>query len=168
MILSNMIAKPCKLKNLFLIFSILILYKTNAQGSVRYSIEQIDKNTAKVTSRTGLLGGTNKLEVETYDGIILNTTNNNVKIDKNDLCVVISVKPRVSENTFGVMRNFDVVVCKSGKVIENVCQITGSSTGTPPNLEYKNYIGSVINNFNAQKSINKPGARSRTIYYICD
>lgn len=72
---------------------------------------------------------------------VIDTRGNNVGIAAGDVCAY-AMFPNIE--TFSVSTassGTDLVVCKSGKVFQNVSTIVGSRTGTPPHLQYKNYIG---------------------------
>lgn len=78
----------------------------------------------------------------------INTELNKVGIEKNDICQYLGKK--------------NIIMCKSGKCFKDINIIVGSSTGTPPWLMYKNYIGSYLPKSNKQKML--PGQARRLIF----
>lgn len=73
---------------------------------------------------------------------------NKVGIEKDDTCRYISKK--------------NIIMCKSGKSFKDIEIIVGSSTGTPPWLMYKNYIGYYLPKSNRKKTL--PGQARRVIF----
>ncbi len=82
--------------------------------------------------------------------ITIKTDQNKVKIDNTDMCVYIP--------------KYNIIMCKSGKCFKNISKIVGSSTGTPPWLMYKNYIGYYLPESNKYAKL--PGEARRVIF--CD
>ena len=79
---------------------------------------------------------------------IVNINFNKVGIEKNDICQYLGKK--------------NIIMCKSGKCFKDINIIVGSSTGTPPWLMYKNYIGYYLPKSNKQKML--PGQARRIIF----
>ena len=87
------------------------------------------------------------------EGNIINIKKNSLGIKNGDTCAI------VKDN------NKRVLVCKSGKVIRDVCKVVGSSTGTPGYIEYANkYVGYRLLSAGSKS---KPGSGKREIYYLC-
>ena len=82
--------------------------------------------------------------------ISIKTDQNKVNIDNTDMCVYIP--------------KHNIIMCKSGKCFKNIEKIVGSSTGTPPWLMYKNYIGYYLPESNKYAKL--PGEARRVIF--CD
>ena len=87
------------------------------------------------------------------EGNIINIKKNSVGIKDTDTCAI--VKDRSNR----------VLVCKSGKVVRDVCKVVGSSTGTPGYIEYgTKYVGYRLLNSGHKE---RPGSGKREIYYLC-
>ncbi len=84
-----------------------------------------------------------------YTGEIIHTFGNKFGIEEDDTCI------------YDAQAN--VIACESGKLFKNPIKRESSSTGTPGNLMYQNYIGTV--QIGGPRR-NMPGAGKR-IDFLC-
>lgn len=87
---------------------------------------------------------------------IIKTDQNQLDISPNDLCAYLEIN-------FNNQKS-NIIICKSGKIFKDIKSITGSSTGTPPHLLYKNYIGYYLPKSNKYKTM--PGQARRITYCV--
>ncbi|MCL4360919.1 hypothetical protein M1446_01015 [Candidatus Dependentiae bacterium] len=79
------------------------------------------------------------------------------KFGQNEDCAYFKV-PKELRSVIGTR---SMIVCSSGRVFRNIGTVKGSSTGTPPHLMYKNYIG-----YNVESEGSMPGQGRRIVYCI--
>ncbi len=143
-------------KILLIKFAILIAILTQQClifTKVNYILESIQGDQATVIEHQGDLKTQDNTVTNKFQGTIINTKNNNVKINK-DVCAIFSINKE------------EIIICESGKVFENICTKTKAATATPtwadqddPNR--KNYIG-----YRPADSI--IGNDKIIVYYLCD
>lgn len=96
------------------------------------------KQVTKIISYLCLMVITSSMTLRCTEPALINTNGNSVGIESTDQCFYIPEKENCSR---------EHIVCTSGKSFgedEAIETIVGSSTGTPPHLEFSNYIGSRI------------------------
>jgi len=124
-----------------------------------YVIESVKGNKATIVKKAGKLGGGHNVKVEKFQGIVIDTTKNEVGIE-NDICAVFHDPSNKGEQ---------VITCKSGKTFDDVCKIRGSATGTPPWLIGEpNYIGQVQVSGKSKSTKKVMGSAKRDAYFICN
>lgn len=128
------------------------------EKNFKYTLESVEGNKATVVRQEGLLGSKNASNVEKLEGYVIDTRNNKAGIEENDICAVVSEDAESATSGH-------VVVCKSGKVVKDICKETGSSTGTPPWLGEDKFIG--LRNLNEEEGSRLMGAGRREVYTVC-
>lgn len=118
-------------KNLIVMATLMPLF-VNAQ-KITYKL--IIKDKGPIVQLTKLSGDSK--EVYDLKATLLESSLYDARTKENDQCAFVEIPEHLSS----AVGSPSVIVCSSGKLYKKLGVTEGSSTGTPPNLMYKNYIG---------------------------
>lgn len=155
---------------------ILILVAFSLNATKKYNLENIGPKTATVVIFQGAVGASNRLHVQKVEGKIVDTNNNKLAIEPEDVCVIFNepltqpISPKSSRfNAINKVANSNVVIaskpviaCKSGKVFNKITSRTVPTTSTEVFNEY-GYLGAIYNKSNEEVSI--PENSTMEVYF---